>query len=34
MNSMQTPTVVGIDVGSFAAKIAAVQKGVIDIVTN
>ncbi len=34
MNSKLTPTVIGIDIGSSTAKIAAVQKGVIDIITN
>lgn len=33
-DSKQTPTVVGIDIGAFTAKIAAVQRGTIDIITN
>lgn len=29
-----TPTVVGIDMGAFSTKIAAVQRGAIDAMTN
>ena len=34
MNSKGNPTVVGIDIGAFTAKIAAVQRGAIDVITN
>lgn len=35
MNSnKQISTVVGIDIGSFTAKLASVQRGTIDIITN
>lgn len=28
------PSVVGVDLGAFSVKIAAVEKGVVDIITN
>lgn len=35
MNNNKTiSTVVGIDIGSFTTKLAAVQRGTIDIITN
>jgi hypothetical protein len=34
MQSRVTPTVVGIDVGSFTSKVAAVTRGAVDIITN
>lgn len=34
MNTKSTPTVIGIDLGASTTKIAAVQRGAIDIVTN
>ena len=34
MNSKTTPTVIGIDMGAFTAKIGAVQRGAIDVITN
>jgi molecular chaperone DnaK (HSP70) len=34
MQSKATPTVVGIDIGAYSAKIAAVQRGAIEIITN
>jgi molecular chaperone DnaK (HSP70) len=34
MQSQLTPTVVGIDVGSFTSKVAAVNHGTVDIITN
>jgi|JI10StandDraft_1071094.scaffolds.fasta_scaffold559729_1 activator of 2-hydroxyglutaryl-CoA dehydratase len=30
----QNQTVIGIDIGSFTAKVAAVQRGAVDIITN
>jgi molecular chaperone DnaK (HSP70) len=34
MSTKQTPTVIGIDIGSSTVKIAAVQRGAIDVITN
>lgn len=34
MSNQQTPTVIGIDIGALTAKIGAVAKGAITIVTN
>lgn len=34
MNTKATPTVIGVDVGAFTAKIAAVQRGAVDVITN
>ena len=34
MNTKATPTVIGIDIGAFSTKIAAVQRGAIDVITN
>ena len=34
MNTKATPTVIGIDIGASSTKIAAVQRGAIDIITN
>ena len=33
-DSKLTSSVVGIDIGAFSAKIAGVQRGTIDIITN
>lgn len=33
-DSKKIPTVVGIDIGAFTAKIATVERGTIDIITN
>ena len=34
MNTKSTPTVIGIDLGAYTTKIAAVERGTIDIITN
>jgi activator of 2-hydroxyglutaryl-CoA dehydratase len=34
MSNKLNQTVIGIDIGSFTAKIAAVQRGAIDVITN
>jgi hypothetical protein len=34
MSNKINQTVIGIDIGSSTAKIAAVQKGAIDVITN
>ena len=34
MNKKLNPTVIGIDIGSFTTKIAAVQNGAVDVITN
>lgn len=34
MNKKLNPTVIGIDIGSFTTKIAAVQNGAVDLITN
>jgi activator of 2-hydroxyglutaryl-CoA dehydratase len=34
MANKQTPTVIGIDIGSYTAKLAAVQRGAVEIITN
>lgn len=35
MNNNKTiPTVIGIDIGAFTAKIASVQRGTVDVITN
>lgn len=33
-NRKLIPTVIGIDIGALSTKIAAVQNGVVDIITN
>jgi len=34
MQNKLTPTVIGIDIGAFTTKIAAVDKGAVDVITN
>lgn len=34
MNNKATPTVIGVDIGAFTAKIAAIQRGAVEVITN
>lgn len=34
MNTKLTPTVIGIDIGACTTKLAAVERGTVDIITN
>jgi molecular chaperone DnaK (HSP70) len=34
MQNKLTPTVIGIDIGACTTKIAAVDKGAVDVITN